>query len=69
MSRSYPAKVLLFGEHTVLRGGRGLAVPYPRFSLRWTAGTPDERLLDFAEYLQQQLPIWALNAGALESFL
>lgn len=51
MSRVYPAKVLLYGEHTVLRGGRGLAVPYPTFHLRWDTGTPDPRLLEFAEYL------------------
>ena len=49
----YPAKVLLLGEHTVLRGGRGLAVPYPRLSLRWTSGDrPDARLGDFAHYLR-----------------
>ncbi|MBB4079130.1 mevalonate kinase [Lewinella aquimaris] len=53
MNRSYPAKILLFGEHTLLRGGRGLAVPYPRFALRWTVGVPDERLLKFVDYLDQ----------------
>lgn len=69
----FPAKVLLFGEHTVLRGGRGLAIPYPRFSLSWTIGEVDDRLLDFARYLRlnfnsDQLDceslIRALEAGA-----
>ena len=48
----YPAKVLLFGEHTILRGGRGLAVPYPARALRWVQATPDERLLKFSAYLR-----------------
>ncbi|MEM1357628.1 MAG: hypothetical protein AAGF89_05490 [Bacteroidota bacterium] len=69
MLRSYPAKILLFGEHTVLRGGRGLAVPYHRLNLRWEQDQPDERLLQFCDYLQTAIPTWALNAGALESFL
>lgn len=47
----YPAKILLFGEHTVLRGGRGLAIPYFRRSLDWAEGTVDDRLLAFADYL------------------
>ena len=33
-----PAKLLLFGEHTVLHGGEALAVPLPRFSARWSRG-------------------------------
>ncbi|THH37757.1 mevalonate kinase family protein [Neolewinella litorea] len=51
--RSYPAKVLLYGEHNVLRGGQGLAVPYPRLSLRWVRGERDPRLAEFAAYLQK----------------
>ena len=54
MRPSYPAKVLLFGEHTVLRGGRGLAVPYGRYELRWAEGKSDPRLLAFAAYLAEQ---------------
>ncbi|MEO0731550.1 MAG: hypothetical protein AAFZ52_01855 [Bacteroidota bacterium] len=69
MARTYPAKILLFGEHTVLRGGQGLAVPYPRLSLCWSRGKPDVRLLAFADYLRQHVPAWALPAGAMESFL
>ena len=51
MPTPYPAKILLFGEHTVLRGSRGLAVPYPDFSLRWAHGAPDPQLLSFGEFL------------------
>ncbi|SEQ32956.1 mevalonate kinase family protein [Neolewinella agarilytica] len=69
MSRSYSAKILLFGEHTVLRGGRGLAVPYDKLSLRWTKGTPDERLLAFADYLKVAISPELLDAGALEDQL
>lgn len=69
MPRSYPAKILLFGEHTVLRGGRGLAVPYDRLFLRWQQDRPDEGLLRFCDYLKVAIPTWALNAGALEDFL
>ena len=58
MRPSYPAKVLLFGEHTVLRGGRGLAVPYSRYELHWAKGDTDPRLLNFAAYLaEQHIPV------------
>ena len=33
---SYPAKLLLFGEHTVNLGSYALAVPLPMFSGKWT---------------------------------
>ncbi len=54
--RPYPAKVLLFGEHTVLRGGRGLAVPYPRLALSWTRGDVAPGLRRFADYLRTRVP-------------
>lgn len=66
---SYPAKILLFGEHTVLRGGRGLAVPFPRRSLRWVMGPPDERLLDLARHLTQAIPATLLATAALRTAL
>lgn len=69
MHRSYPAKILLYGEHTVLRGGRGLAVPYAKFSLRWQKDRPDERLLKFCDYLRVVMPATLFNAGALEDQL
>ncbi|MEM6394722.1 MAG: hypothetical protein AAF741_00140 [Bacteroidota bacterium] len=52
--RSFPAKVLLFGEHTVLYGGRALAVPFGRFSAKWVnEAIADERLLEFGDYLRK----------------
>lgn len=36
MTRRYSAKILLFGEYTVIRGGQALALPYPAFSGEWT---------------------------------
>ncbi len=66
---SYPAKILLFGEHTVLRGGRGLAVPFPQRSLRWVKDQPDERLLRFCDYLRVAIDPELLDAGALEDQL
>ncbi|MEL6389262.1 MAG: hypothetical protein AAFQ02_03815 [Bacteroidota bacterium] len=35
LSRRYPAKVLLFGEYSVLIGGQAIATPYPYYSGRW----------------------------------
>jgi mevalonate kinase len=35
-TRSYSAKILLFGEYTILNGSKALAVPYHDFSGRWT---------------------------------
>ena len=66
MSRSYLAKVLLFGEHVVLRGGRGLAVPYPGSALRWERRRPDERLLALADYLRTELTPGWLDHDRLE---
>jgi mevalonate kinase len=34
-SKPYHSKLLLFGEYTVIKGSRALAVPYPHFSGRW----------------------------------
>ena len=50
---SYPAKVLLYGEHITLRGGEALAVPLPLFGGRWAVepGTPVTELLDWVGYL------------------
>ncbi|WP_020567789.1 mevalonate kinase family protein [Neolewinella persica] len=69
MHREYPAKVLLYGEHTVLRGGRGLAVPYTAKSLRWIKDRPDERLLKFGDYLRVVMSADLFDADALEDHL
>jgi mevalonate kinase len=50
--RSYPAKLLLFGEHVLLLGAPALAVPLQAFGGQWawsqTADRHHERLLEFA---------------------
>lgn len=33
---SFPAKVLLFGEYTILNGSKALAIPYPELQGRWS---------------------------------
>lgn len=50
---NYPAKILLFGEHTILRGSRALARTYPALSAQWAWDTTADQyqLPEFAEYL------------------
>ncbi len=51
--KSYPAKILLFGEHTVNLGTSALAMPLQAYSSRWVqADLPKEEILK----KQQQLP-------------
>ena len=70
MSKTYPAKVLLFGEHTVLRGSKALAIPYPRFSAHWAQGRrPDLRLQAFARDLRLHLQLPWLDYERLETDL
>lgn len=35
LTKQYPAKLLLFGEHSVLRGSQAFAVPFRQFSGHW----------------------------------
>jgi mevalonate kinase len=51
----YPAKLLLFGEHTVLQGSQALAMPLPKFGGRWAFSedkTLQYNLSDFNLYLK-----------------
>lgn len=55
-ARSYPGKLLLFGEYTTLLGSAALAMPLAHFAGRWrldgsASGSP---LHAFSRYLQQQ---------------
>jgi mevalonate kinase len=54
--RSYPAKLLLFGEYTVLSGSRALALPLSRWQgiLKKATSTPDQDLLYFSNYLEDK---------------
>ncbi len=36
MLSSFPAKVLLFGEYTILSGSQALAIPFDKFSGKWS---------------------------------
>lgn len=53
MTRYY-AKLLLFGEHVVIKGSQALAIPFRRFEGHWQL--PNEASL--AASLQQNLPKW-----------
>lgn len=59
MSNFY-AKILLFGEYTIIRGGQALAMPLERFSCQWTEGAePGKKnksnwhLRKFVDYLRE----------------
>lgn len=48
----FPAKLLLLGEHTVLKGSQALAVPFPLFKGSWAFC----KAADHISQKQQQLP-------------
>ncbi len=56
-TKIYNAKLLLFGEHTVLRGSNALAAPYSQFGGRWTVSSSgpatnfQHDLFPFCDYL------------------
>ncbi len=57
LSRSFPAKVLLFGEYAVLRAGASLAVPFGKYTGRWArhknSRQHPKQLLQWANYLEE----------------
>lgn len=55
-SRTFPAKVLLFGEYSIIRGSRALALPCRDFRGRWAysgSGMMCSDLLNLAGYLEK----------------
>ncbi len=55
MNKDYASKLLLFGEHTVLKGSQALAVPFYAFNGQWKfrqqpTGS-QKKLLEWLEYL------------------
>lgn len=54
----FPSKVLLFGEHTILRGSKALAIPFFQKNCHWSWKEKHEtnNLLQFADYLEEILP-------------
>ncbi len=65
-TRTYPAKVILFGEYTVLLGGDILAVPYSDYAALWVKSSAeiDQRLLDYVDHLSAN-PIKNLSLSKL----
>lgn len=53
--RSYPSKLLLFGEYGVLLGLDALAAAFPEYSgrLELTGQTPDENLIGLSKHLKK----------------
>jgi mevalonate kinase len=53
-NRRYPGKLLLFGEYTVLTGGRALAIPISQWYGKWDCQEGvDSRLGPLVKYLEQ----------------
>ncbi len=46
----YPSKLLLFGEHSVLRGSQALAVPFGKFSGHWEYSNDLTKQIDFPRW-------------------
>jgi mevalonate kinase len=51
-NKHFPAKLLLFGEYTVISGGAALAIPYPQYQGQWKKGTEKSDLETFWDYLK-----------------
>jgi len=54
-SHTFPAKILLFGEYSIIRGSRALAVPFRDFGGRWAysgSGMMCSDLLNLAAWLE-----------------
>lgn len=57
---TFSSKLLLFGEHTILRGSAALALPLPLFSGKWAYTTPENapalqrNLAEWCQYLAEQ---------------
>jgi mevalonate kinase len=59
LMHTYPAKVLLFGEHILLRGAAALAAPLSLHGGQWQFDTPPDpdkqfRLREWADYLLER---------------
>ncbi len=67
--RLYPSKILLAGEYTVLRGGSGFAIPWPRYAAKWEQ-IPDRGYPlaeDFIHYISQNAELASsLDLSALK---
>lgn len=44
MHRSYPSKLLLLGEYTIIQRSAALAMPYPYYETTWSDSVSDEQI-------------------------
>jgi len=51
--RSYPGKILLFGEYTILDGSKALAIPYDEYQGSFKEGY-DQRIEKYFQWLKEQ---------------
>lgn len=49
----YSAKLLLFGEYTIIEGGAALSTPLDKFYGQWLRNNPDVRISEYFKFLQQ----------------
>ncbi len=49
--RSYCAKILFFGEYTIVDGGDALSIPFEQLSAHWTSHFSSTNLLEFFNFL------------------
>jgi len=55
--RTYPGKILLFGEYTILQGSKAFAIPYDEYSGQFAEGH-DPRIEKYLLWLaEQKLPL------------
>jgi mevalonate kinase len=47
----YPSKLLLFGEHSVLRGSQALAVPFKQFGGQWAYSDDFSKQMDMPKWV------------------
>ena len=52
LERVFPAKILLFGEYTILNGGQALAMPLKSYGGRWNFEKKDAGLKGFYDFLK-----------------
>ena len=50
---TFPAKLLLFGEYTIINGGSALAIPYDKYQGQWAKGVESSKLKDFFKHLKE----------------
>src|SRR5687767_12036309 len=53
-SRSFPAKLLLFGEYTVLNGSQALSIPLHTWTGAWEQTKRQEQNTDFFDWLKKE---------------